>query len=363
MKKKALKMFNFSRQIPKTSKFSSVPGTVQYIGIKRSRPISIDTLDYSKDKFKEYSVQSISEISTLNDQSSVKWININGVHQESIIKDTGKALNIHPLILEDIANTTQRPKVEEHQDFLFLIVKMAYIEKKSKELIFEQVSILLGKNYLITLQEREGDVLEGVRERIRSNKGKIRKESSDYLLYAILDAIVDNYFSVLEQLGEQIEDLEVELIENANQSLLHQIHHLKQELIFLRKSIWPMREVVNTLQRMENPLMSESSYVYFRDVYDHTIQVMETVETFRDMSNGMLDLYLSTVSNKMNEVMKVLTIFAAIFIPLTFIAGVYGMNFDVMPELKWKFAYAVWWGIIIVITAGMLLFFKKKKWL
>ena len=294
---------------------------------------------------------------------TVTWLNITGVHNETIIHEAGEIFNIHPLVLEDIANTTQRPKVEEYDDYLFLVIKMAYFSKETDEIVMEQVSLIIGKDYVISLQEKEGDILEGLRERIRNNKGKIRKLGSDYLMYGILDTVVDHYFSVLEYVGEQIEALEEQLMHSAGQELLTKIYSLKQELVYLRRSIWPMREVGNTLQRSEHDLFGDDTFVYLRDVYDHTIQVVETVETFRDMSSGMLDLYLSTVSNKMNEVMKLLTIFAAIFIPLTFISGVYGMNFEFMPELKWKFAYPVWWLIIIVLTLAMLLYFKKKKWM
>jgi len=265
--------------------------------------------------------------------------------------------------LEDVANTTQRPKVEEYDDYLFVIIKMVYFKEDAQEVVLEQVSLIVGKDYVISLQEKEGDILEGLRMRIRNSKGKIRKLGSDYLMYGILDTIVDYYFSVLEHIGEKIENMEGELMQSASQELLNKIYMLKQELVFLRKSIWPMREVINILQRAEHSLIDESTSIYLRDVYDHTVQVVETVETFRDMSSGMLDLYLSTVSNKMNEVMKVLTIFAAIFIPLTFIAGVYGMNFEFMPELKWGLAYPVWWVAVIVLTTGMILFFKRKKWL
>ncbi|TFG58029.1 MAG: magnesium/cobalt transporter CorA, partial [Spirochaetales bacterium] len=294
---------------------------------------------------------------------TVTWLNITGVHEENIIHDLGRIFNIHPLVLEDIANTTQRPKMEEYDDYLFVVTKMAYFKEDTGEVILEQVSLLVGKDYVISLQEIQGDIFEGLRDRIRSSKGRIRRLGSDYLLYAVIDAIVDHYFSILEKLGEDIEGMEGELVKSSSRELLNKIYGIKQELVFLRKSIWPMREVVNALQRIDHELIKEGTSVYFRDVYDHTVQVVETVETFRDMATGMLDLYLSTVSNKMNEVMKVLTIFAAIFIPLTFIAGVYGMNFEFMPELKLRLAYPVWWAVTITLTLGMLLFFRRKKWL
>ncbi|MBT4153387.1 MAG: magnesium/cobalt transporter CorA [Candidatus Magasanikbacteria bacterium] len=363
MKNSLLKIFSISKLLPKTGKVASVPGTVKYVGKKREAKVKIHILDYNETDFTEKNLENIEASLPFKDGPSVTWLNITGVHEEKIIHEIGDKFKIHPLVLEDIANTTQRPKVEEYDDYIFVIVKMAYFEEETREIVLEQVSLIIGEDYVISLQEKEGDILEGLRERIRNSKGKIRKLGSDYLLYGIIDAIVDHYFSVLEHIGEEIEGMEEKLLQYANQNILNKIYGLKQELVFLRKSIWPMREVVSVLQRGEHNLMSEGTSIYMRDVYDHTVQVVETVETFRDMASGMLDLYMSTVSNKMNEVMKVLTIFAAIFIPLTFIAGVYGMNFEFMPELKWRLAYPVWWVAVIVLTVGMIIYFKRKKWL
>ncbi len=363
MKQSFLKNFGITRLIPRTAKPFSVPGTVTYVGKEREIPVKLHILDYDETNFTEKDLVSISESLPFKDSPSVTWLNITGVHDEKVIHEIGETFKIHPLVLEDIANTTHRPKVEEHDNYLFVIIKMAYYNVDTSEVVMEQVSLLVGKNYVISLQEKEGDILESLRERIRNNKGKIRKLGSDYLMYGIMDTVVDHYFSVLEHIGEEIEEIEEQLMHSATQQLLQRIYALKQELVYLRKSIWPMREVVSTIQRTEYDLVKQDTFIYFRDVYDHTVQLVETVETFRDMSSGMLDLYLSTVSNKMNEVMKVLTIFAAIFIPLTFIAGVYGMNFEFMPELKWKLAYPVWWACIIILTVSMLIYFKKKKWL
>lgn len=362
MKKSFLKNSGISKSLPRTGKRVSSPGTIKSAGKKRGAPVKLHILDYNETDLTEKDLKSVAESLPFKDSPTVTWLNITGVHDENIIHEIGENFKIHPLVLEDITNTTQRPKMEEHDDYLFVIIKMAYLDEKS-EVALEQLGLLVGKDYVISLQEKEGDVLEGLRDRIRNNKGKIRKLGSDYLMHGIIDAVVDHYFSVLERIGEEIEDLEEELMQSASQKLLTKIYHLKQELVFLRKSIWPMREVVSALQRAENKLISPGTSVYFRDVYDHTVQVVETVETFRDMASGMLDLYLSTISNKMNEVMKVLTIFAAIFIPLTFIAGVYGMNFEFMPELKWRLAYPAWWVMVISLTIGMLIYFKKKKWL
>lgn len=363
MSKSFFKTFNISKLLPKAGKVSSVPGTVEYVGKRRKTPVNLHLIDYNEKDFTEKKLKSVTESLPFKESPTVTWLDVIGVHNEKIIHEIGEKFQIHHLVLEDIANTTQRPKVEEHDDYLFIIIKMAYFDDKTHEIDLEQVSLIVGQNYVISLQEKEGDIFEGLRERIRNSKGKIRKMGNDYLMYAILDAIVDHYFSVLEYIGEEIEIMEASLLESSNQVLLNKIYGLKQELVFLRKSIWPMREVISILQRTEHEIIQENTVVYLRDIYHHTLQVLETVETFRDMTSGMLDLYLSTVSNKMNEIMKVLTIFAAIFIPLTFIAGVYGMNFEFMPELKWKWGYPVWWASIITLTIAMVLYFKRKKWM
>jgi len=318
MRQSFLNTLNISRLIPKTSKISSVPGTVKYVGKERESPIKIHILDYNETDFTEKDLGTIAESIPFKESPSVTWLNITGVHDESVIHQIGEVFAVHPLVLEDIANTTHRPKVEDHDSYLFVITKMAYSDIESGEVVMEQVSLIIGRDYVISMQEKEGDILEGLRERIRNNKGKIRKLGSDYLMYSIIDTIVDHYFSVLEHIGEEIEGMEELLILSVNQELLTRIYRLKQELVYLRRSVWPMREVISTLQRIEHDLVSNETFVYLRDVYDHTIQVVETVETFRDMSSGMLDLYLSTVSNRMNEVMKVLTMISTIFIPITF---------------------------------------------
>ena len=363
MKMKFLKKVDLSGLIPRMGQPASAPGSVKYVGVNRLTPVKLHVIDYNESTLTEKYPADISECLPSKEKGEIKWLNISGVHDENIIHRIGESYGIHPLVMEDIANTTQRPKVEDHDDYIFLVVKMAYLKPEDSELQIEQVSLLVGKNYVISLQEKEGDILDSLRERLRTNKGKLRKMGSDYLMYSILDTLVDNYFSVLEYIGEQMEDTEEQLLKAANQDTLNSIYQLKRELMFLHKSIWPMREVINSLQRDDFELINKTTFIYLRDVYDHTIQVAETLEIFREMSSGMLDLYLSTVSNRLNEVMKVLTIFAAVFIPLTFIAGVYGMNFKFMPELEWRYGYAMWWGLIIVISIFMFIFFKRKKWL
>jgi magnesium transporter len=275
----------------------------------------------------------------------------------------GECYGFHPLVLEDILNTDQRPKMEDYGDYLYIVLRMLSYNDKSTQIETEQVSLILGPNFLFSFQENQGDVFDPVRERIRTGKGRIRKMGADYLAYALLDLIVDNYFMIMEKLGETIEFLEEKLVAQPVPETLQTIHQLKRELIFLRKAVWPLREVIGGLQRGELTLIKEATRVYLRDVYDHTIQVIDTIETFRDMISGMLDIYLSSVSNRLNSVMKVLTIIATIFMPLTFLAGIYGMNFKYFPELEWRWSYPVFWLVSLLISVSMLLYFKKKNWL
>jgi magnesium transporter len=272
-------------------------------------------------------------------------------------------------VLEDILNINQRPKVEDFGDYVYIAAKMLSPDADGDDLVDEQVSIILGKNFLISFQdEKQGDVFDGIRQRLRSGKGRIRRMGPDYLAYALLDSMVDGYFRILESMGERIEALEETMVENPDPAVLKTINRLKSQLIFLRKSVWPLREVVHNLTQTDSALLSDNASVYYRDIYDHIIQVVDTVEAFRDTVSGMLDIYLSSMSYRLNEVMKVLTIIATIFIPLTFIAGIYGMNFNWqgsifnMPELNWKFGYFFALGIMLTVALIMVSYFRKKKW-
>ena len=280
-----------------------------------------------------------------------------------VIQDIGEQFGLHSLVLEDIVDTTQRPKIEDHGEYLYIVLKMLCQNEKEEDPRAEQVSIIVGRNYVMTFQEIEGDVFDALRERIRSGKGRVRRKGADYLAYTIIDSIVDHHFLILESFGERIEELEESVTENPKPEMMQKIHNLKRQMIFIRKSIWPLREVINSIQREEIPLIDSSINIYFKDVYDHTIQIMEIVETYRDMLTGIHDTYLSSISNRMNEVMKVLTIIATIFIPLTFIAGVYGMNFKNMPELGWRWGYLSVWILIAITAVLMVLLFRRKKWL
>jgi len=358
------------RFIKKRSKtIGQPPGTLVHIGEKKTEETRITIIDYDETHFEEKKAKTVEECFPFKDTPTVTWINIDGIHQVEIIEKIGKHFSLHPLILEDILNTGQRPKIEDFIEYLYVVLKMLYYDDKEAEVKAEQVSLILGSNFVISFQEREGDVFNPIRDRIRGSKGRIRKMGADYLAYALLDGVVDNYFMILEKLGEEIEDMEEELVSNPTPETSQGIHRLKGEMIFLRKSVWPLREVINGLERGESSLIKESTIIYLRDLYDHTIQVIDTIETYRDIVSGMVDTYLSSISNRMNEVMKVLTVIAVIFIPLTFIAGIYGMNFNPeaspwnMPELNWSFGYLSVIGLMFLIALGMIIYFKRKKWL
>ena len=361
------------------------PGSLIHIGEKKKEEIKISILDYDETNFQEKEAKTIDECFLLKDKPTVTWINVDGIHQIEILEKLGNCFGLHPLVLEDILNTDQRPKIEDYNDYIYIVLKMLYYKENnplspptkgrqggvkggmgvfSDGITIEQISLIIGQNFVISFQEGiEGDVFNSVRERIRNDKGRIRKMGSDYLAYSLIDAIVDNYFIILEKIGDKIELLEEKLVTDPTQETLHIIHNLKREMIFLRKSVWPLREVVSGMERGESPLIKESTRVYLRDVYDHTIQVIDTIETFRDMVSGMLDIYLSSISNRLNAVMKVLTIIATIFMPLTFIAGVYGMNFKYMPELEWRWGYPVILFVMFAIGILMVIYFKRKKWM
>jgi len=339
------------------------PGTLVHIGEKKAEAPKINIMDYDEAHFQEQEIKTIEECFLFKDKPTVTWINVDGLHQVEILEKLGGCYGLHPLVLEDILNTDQRPKMEDYGEYLYIVLRMLNYNDKSSEIESEQISLILGPNFVISFQEREGDTFNPIRERIRNGKGRIRKMEADYLAYTLLDSIVDNYFIILEKLGEKIEFLEDKLVTHPTSEILQVIHHLKREMIFLRKAVWPLREVISGLERGESSLIKESTKVYLRDVYDHTIQTIDTIETYRDMVSGMLDIYLSSVSNRLNAVMKVLTIIATIFMPLTFIAGIYGMNFKYMPELEWRWGYPIIWLIMVGIGVFMLAYFRKKKWL
>ena len=339
------------------------PGALVYVGKERTEKVKITVIDYDEHDFQEREIERVEDCFQFKETATVTWINIVGLRRVDIIEKIGEHFNFHPLLLEDILNTGQRPKMEDFDDHLAIILKKLKYDEKKREVTAEQMSMILGKNFVISFQEQKGDVFDPIRERIRAKKGRIRSMGADYLAYALLDAVVDNYFIIFENIGDRIDSMEKEVIEDPVPETPRTILRIKRNMIFLRKSIWPLREIISCLERAESPLFEESTTPYLRDVYDHTIQVIDTLETFRDMLSGLSDLYLSSISNKMNEVMKVLTMIATIFIPLGFIAGLYGMNFECMPELGWHGGYFAVLGTMAGIAIAMLLYFRKKDWL
>jgi magnesium transporter len=340
-----------------------VPGALVYTGNKSGNKLHIQSFDYNKDTVEETVLLNTEDAVPVKDTESVTWININGLHHIGEIEKIGKQYNLHPLVLEDIVNTTQRPKIDEYDNYLFVVLKMLYYDK-NEEIINEQVSFVLGKNYVLTFQEAEGDVFDTVRDRLRYSKGRIRTLKSDYLLYALIDAVVDQYFSIIETLGNKIEDLETDIFDGQAKSTMNlEVQQLKREILKVRRAIFPLREVINRIEKTENALIYKRTITYYRDIYDHLIQVSENIDIYREMIWSLMDMYMTTISNRMNEVMKVLTIMSSIFIPLTFLAGIYGMNFDFMPELKYRYSYFVLLGAMFFLFLGLLFYFKRKKWL
>ncbi|PLX95571.1 MAG: magnesium and cobalt transport protein CorA [Desulfuromonas sp.] len=351
------RLISFNRR-----KIGAAPGSLVHVGERKIETPRITCISYTLEEIREETVHSATAALTTLKEPGIHWINVDGLHDIALIETLGQGLGLHPLTQEDILNTEHRPKYEAFEEHLFIALKMLSLSEEH-HINAEQVSLILGPNVVISFQEQQGDLFEGVRTRLRQGKGRLRKMGSDYLAYALVDAVVDGYFVVIEGLGEEIETLEEQLIGLPDPENLRRIHTLKREMVMLRRAVWPLREAISALQRDESPFVTPSTEIFLRDLYDHTIQVMDTVETFRDIVAGLLDLYLSTLSNRMNEVMKVLTIMASFFIPLTFIAGIYGMNFEQMPELHWRWGYPAVWLLMGGSALGMFLFFKRKRWL
>ncbi len=339
------------------------PGTLVHFGERKEESSRLSIIKFSPKKLdeKEITIDSLPEI--FPGEEEVLWLNLDGLHEVKIVERIGKEFSLHHLVLEDVLTTDQRPKIEDFGEYIFMVLPMFYFSNDKSTIVSEQISLVLGKNFIISFQEQQGDVFSELRNRLRTGKGILRKKGADYLFYSILDSIVDGYFVILEKISEDIEAIDEMLLENQGSDLLQEIHRVKRELIFLRRSVWPLREIITKLERRETSLISESTLIYLRDVYDHAIQIIEAVETSRDLISGIMDIYLSTVSNRMNEVMKVLTIIATIFIPLTFVAGIYGMNFINMPELEWTWGYPVIILVMLIIAGGMVVFFRRKKWI
>lgn len=350
----------------KTSKYKKKlglsPGSIIYTGNKESNKLSIETFDYNTEQVEEKVHSKIEDVFHYKTTKAITWININGLNHVDAIEKIGNQFELHPLTLEDIVNTNHRPKIDDYHNYIFVVVKMLYYND-DEQIVNEQVSFILGNNYVLSFQEAEGDVFNSLRERIRNPKGRIRTLGSDYLLYALIDAVTDHYFLVIETMSNKIEDIEDTLFKAVSQEELSlEIQKLKREILKVRRAIFPLREIISKIEKNENNFIQEKTIHYFRDVYDHVVQISENIEIYREMIWGLMDMYMTTISNKMNQIMKVLTIISTIFIPLTFLAGIYGMNFDNIPELHFKYSYFILWGIMIVLFFSMLNYFKRKKW-
>lgn len=346
-----------------TNKVGQPPGVLIYTGKYPEGEVKVTVFGYGEHALEENEVSVLEDIVAYREQHATIWLNIDGLQDITLVEQICNHFKVHPLTIEDILNPEQRPKVEESDGYIYVVLKMLHYDDKEQMVNSEQVSLVLGNNFVLSFQEKPGDTFDSVRNRLRFSNGKIRKNGTDYLMYALIDTIVDHYFLVLEKAGDLLEGVEEELMMNSSKSTLHTLYALKREMLSIRRMVWPLREVIYKLEREEYKLIKKNTHIYLRDVYDHVIQVIDTVETIRDMLASMFDLYQSTLSNRMNAIMKVLTIISTIFIPLTFIAGVYGMNFRYMPELEWRYGYPVVWVLMLVMVMSMFIFFKRKGWL
>lgn len=338
-------------------------GTLISVNGRPHHEITISLMDYDASTLIEKKSASLKDCVFYLDTPRITWINICGVHDITTVGAIGQEFGLHPLMLEDIMSLGQRSKIDDYKDTLYIVAKMLVYNEEKQAVDDEQVSLILGKNFVISFLESSPKIFLPIMERLKQKKSRIRQRGADYLCYSLLDSLVDNYFLILEKVDEKLENLEDELFADANTKTLQKIQQAKREITLLRKSVWPMREVVSNFRRIESPLIQDSTKIYIQDVYDHTIQAIDTIESFRDLSGGMLDIYLSNLSQRMNEVMKVLTVVATIFVPLTFMASLYGMNFDYIPELHWKWGYPTVLATMLVVSLGMLYYFRRKKWI
>jgi magnesium transporter len=348
----------------KSFKIGQPPGSAVFTGIKKLDVVKINLIAYNEQEFEEFEIGSLADLKIhLQQNHRVLWVDIIGIHDEKLLEEIGLLFDLHRLTLEDILNVEQRPKMEIFDDYIFTELQMVQCEGADSPITAEQISIILKGNILISFQEKPGDVFSFVRTRVSQGKGTIRKRGADYLLYALLDSVVDNYFLVLEAVGEKIDKIEALAMNDPDSSVLQKLYLERRQILGLRRSVYPLREVISSFEKNADQFISKDTKPFIRDLYDNTIQVIETMEVFRDMSSGVLDLYMNSLSNRMNNVMKVLTIISTIFIPLSFVAGVYGMNFDYMPELHWRYGYFMVIGGMFLAGISMVFYFKKKKWM
>lgn len=344
-----------------SAKAGMPPGTLVLVGDEREEPVTIELIDYSEDSAAESEIIDVNHLKESLNTTTVSWVNIHGIHNTDAIAAIGQVYGIHNLVLEDILNTDHRPKVEPFEDYVFFTMKMMWYNEDD-ELDNEQISIVFGKPYVLCFQERKGDIFDPIRERIRTNSGLIRKKGTDYLVYRLIDTVVDNYFIIIERIEERVEDLEELIMSDSEEDPTRHLQHLKREIITLKRALLPLREAVSGLEKGVSDLVHVDNEKYFRDIYDHLIQIADNLETNREVLSGLMDMQMANMSNRMNQVMKVLTVIASLFIPLTFLAGIYGMNFDNMPELHWKYSYYVVWALMVAIFIAMLIYFRRKKW-
>lgn len=352
------------RRISVLKKVGLPPGSITYIGKERTENAVVELIRFNSDQILKEPYHRCEDVFKKIDIQSVNWINVDGIHNHELLNEFASVFKLHHLLLEDVANTNQRPKLEEYNAYLFLSLKMLLYNEIDQSIDNEQVSLVLGKNYVISFQEKTGDVFGNIRERIESSKGQIRNKGADYLFYSLIDSIIDNYFTVIENVGNNLEDLEEQIFNDPSQDSLEKIQKNKNLLLTLRRSIYPLRESISRLIRDdENEFIDQKTIKYFNDVYDHTVHIIDILESYKDIVTGLKDSYMSSLSFKMNQIMQVLTIIATIFIPLTFIAGIYGMNFDNLPELHWPYGYLYFWMVTIVLVILLVFYFKRKKWL
>jgi len=346
----------------KETKVGLPPGTVVHTGEKRTEKVTMNIMTFDEGDMREYMADSMDDCSPPLTETAVKWVHVNGVHDIEIVKAIGEFYNIHPLILEDIPSTAQRPKFEHIGKSVYVVLRAFDFDKRTYRIISEQVSIVFGDHYVLSFQESATDLFDAIRGRARQRSARIRSKGSDYLTYALLDLLVDRYFVVLEEIGNQIETLEDQLVEDATSDMLSKIYRTKRSLLTFRRHIWPLRQVILKLERDQEDFIEDENRIFLRDLYDHIIRVTDHVETYREAITGMLDIYLSSVSNRMNEVMKVLTVVSSIFIPLTLAASIYGMNWPWMPELEFYYGYPVFLTVMLVVTMVLIGYFRRRKW-
>jgi magnesium transporter len=345
-----------------SAKVGLPPGSIIHVGEQKIEKAKITLTEFDEKNVETCEINSVEEIDPYTDTPQVTWVNVSGLHDTELIKQIGDKFNIHPLVLEDILNTETRPKIEMTDDYIFIAMKMLTYNNNDSEIITEQVSFILGNSFVFSFLEKSDNIFNPIQDRITNNYGRVRKQPSDYLFYALMDVVVDQYFLLLEQIEQNIESLDDEVIKSADRSQIEKVYNLKNKLLLTRRSVWPLRELFTRLMREESKLINKKIVPYLRDLLDHTIQITETIELQREITNGLMETHLSMMSYKMNEVMKVLTVIATIFIPLTFIVGIYGMNFPNMPEMTWPWAYPALWGVMISVVLFMIYYFKRKKW-